>query len=87
MNMSQIQNSVQRLVRNVLLVDLEHMDTNDNTLICDTLDFLNDYIEAINSNNTQTIQDYKEKRKAILQSAVFYEVLKCIYDPERLKYI
>ena len=84
MNMNQIQISAQRLLRNILLNDSDHLDTNSNTVICETLDFLNQYIEAINNHDTETLQEFKERRDTIIQSVVLYEVLKMVYDPKRL---
>lgn len=83
--MNRVQVSVQRLVRNVLLLqDVAEMDLVSQTMLCDTLDCLNEYMEALNSKDSKTVSDYQERRKEIFDSIVLFQVLKMVYDPERL---
>ena len=80
-----MQNSVQRLVRNVLLLqDVAEMDLDSQTMLCDTLNFLNEYMEALNIKDSKTVSDYQKRRKEIIESIVFFQVMKMVYDPERL---
>lgn len=72
---------VQRLIQNTLLLET----SNDLPIIDELLVSVNEWMEAVNAGDEQLLNEMKDQQKIILEAIVFHQVLKMVYDPERLK--